>query len=476
MIFRNPFSPKIEPTKLQNKSELHTYVGGQYAAEVTFNNQQATNEMQIGMARFLDMVDRVHSKKPHFRRGNIFETIIAAKENASNAEQSISTRYQVTHLNGENTNPADLKIYQNDLLIGEAQAKFSAQAPNIIVKMITDPKYDGMELYVPADKIEGVKAELSRQLQNASDPETVYRLKDIIARLKQHNTDTIEVWDADRHPLKYAAKMEFEYATREVVISGYQAATGAAIIGGGISIVKNVVAAYDGRLSAEQALCNITKDTAKAAVRGGTVGSTGAVIRIGAQKAGLQAFSKANVATAVAASLLEVGGTVYDFAKGKISGETALIRMGQTGTSTMSGLYSGAAAGSVFGPVGAVVGSMVGYLLASSTYQSCIAVLENAKLAEAEADRVVALCDASCRVMREQRADFESLLETRLECKRKEFANIFQGIDYAMDNRNFTEVVDNLAELAGMFGQKLKLQSFAEFDDFMKHSSEPLRL
>lgn len=453
------------------------YVGGQYAAAVAINEQQATDEMIRGMELFQEMVARVENKLPHMRRGHLFEAIIAAKQNAYQASQGSVVRAQITHFQGEHTSPADLRYYQNDLLIREAQAKFSVQSPSKIVGMITDSKYMGMERYIPANRVPAVEQELTRRIHETNEPEQLAQLKDALVNLnKEHDTTTIEVRYADRHPNKYAAKQEFDYAKEEITASGCQAAAAAAIVGGGISIVKNVVAAYDGRLSASQAACNVAKDTVKSTVRGGTVGMTGAVIRVGAQKAGIQVFAKANVATAVAGAILEVGGTVYDFATGTITGETALIRMGQTGTSTVSGLYTGAAAGAVFGPVGAVVGSMVGYLIASSTYQSCIAVLENAKLAETEANRVVALCEAACKAMQEQRDEFEHLLEERLECKRREFTVIFQGIDSALNSKNFSASVDGMTELAGMFGRKLRLQTFEEFDDFMKTSNEPLRL
>lgn len=461
----------------KNDAISSAYVGGQYAAAVTINEQQATDEMIRGMELFQEMVARVGNKLPHMRRGHLFEAIIAAKQNACHASQGSVVRAQITHLQGEHTSPADLRYYQNDLLIGEAQAKFSVQAPSKIVSMITDSKYTGMERCIPANKVKEVGLELTRRIHETNDPEQLSQLKDALVRLnKQHDTTTTEVRYADRHPIKYAAKLEFDYAAKEIATSGYQAAAAAAIVGGGISIVKNVVAAYDGRLSAGQALCNVAQDAAKSTVRGGTVGAMGAGIRVGAQKAGVQVFAKANVATAVAGAMLEVGGTVYDFATGKITGETAVIRMGQTGTSTVSGLYTGAAAGAVFGPVGAVVGSMVGYMIASSTYQSCIAVLENAKLAETEANRVVALCEAACKAMQEQRDEFEHLLEKRLECKRREFTVIFQGIDSALNSKNFSASVDGMTELAGMFGRKLRLQTFEEFDDFMKNSNEPLRL
>jgi len=210
--------------KPKKHNEIDTYVGGQYAATVTINDQQATEEMMRGMGLFQEMVGRVEHKLPHMRRGHLFEAIIAAKENASHAAQGLDDRFRITHLEGEHTAPADLRIYQNDLLLGEAQAKFSVQSPSKIVAMITDPNYEGMERYIPSNKIADVEREITRRIQENSDSEKLAQLKDALAHLKRHDITTIEVRCADRYPMEYAAKLEFDYAAREVAASGCQAA------------------------------------------------------------------------------------------------------------------------------------------------------------------------------------------------------------------------------------------------------------
>lgn len=458
------------------ESHPEIFVSGQYAAITTINQQQATDEMVKGMQHFLDMAERVQDKLPHFRRGHLFEAIVAAKENAELANTGMNARYIITHLDGRNTAPADLELYSNGTLISEAQAKFSIQSAKKIVGMISDPKYDGMDRYIPANKIEDVQRELTKQIRECHDPQKMTDLKDALQHIKRHDTDSVEVWQADRNPARYAMKMEVKYVGQEMLAAGSQAAAGAAVVGGGISLVKNIISAYNGKLSASEAVCNIAKDTAQSALKGGTTGSAGALIRCGAEKAGFQTLAKSNVAMAVAGSVVEVGTIVYDFAQGKIDAETAMIRMGQTGTSTVSGLYAGAAAGAVFGPPGAVIGSMVGYMLASSTYQSCVAILEKAKLSEAESKRLAELTDVACKAMQEQRAEFERLVEEKVCCKKSEFRNAFFSIDNAINRKEFYKATEGMANLAGLFGKKLNLQNFSDFDIYMRSSDAPLRL
>jgi len=173
--------------------------------------------------------------------------------------------------------------------------------------------------------------------------------------------------------------------------------------------------------------------------------------------------------------VIETGVSLYRFAKGEMSGEQLAEHLGQSGTSTLSSMYAGAAAGAVFGPVGAVVGSMAGYLVASSVYQSSMAILRSARLAQAEADRLEAICREAVAEMHRQRAEFERLVEQRLNARRQEFAACFALVDAGTRSGEPSRAVEGLANLAAIFGQKLQFASFAEFDRFMKESDEPLR-
>ena len=463
--------------KEDSRVKAASFAGGQYGSQISINEQQATDAMIKGMEQFNDMVSRVSNKSiAPLRRGHLFEAIIAAKENANNAAAGNAELVKITHLEGRNTDPADLEIFSNGHLVGQAQAKFSVRAPDKIVNMIVDPKYEGMDRWIPSNKVKDVREELLRQISSTADPGKAAQLKDALKHLKEHDTTTIEVWAADKSPSAYSTSMEMKFVAREASAAGAQAAIGAAVIGGGISIIKNVISVCNGNISGKQAVCNVASDGGKAAVKGGAVGMGGALVRYGAQKAGIQALVKSNAATAVAAGLIEVGGVVLDFAKGRISSEEAVVKIGENGISSVSGFYSGAVAGMAFGPVGAVVGSMVGYMVASNVYQACSSILQQANLAEVESLRIQSLSVAACEAMRQQREEFEALLEERLSVKRHEFQQCFIQIDSGLSTGSCSETVEGFASLTAMFGKKLKLQSFDEFDDFMKKTDLPLRL
>ena len=63
----------------------------------------------------------------------------------------------------------------------------------------------------------------------------------------------------------------------------------------------------------------------------------------------------------------------------------------------------------------------------SWVYQSSLAVLQQARLAEEEAERVVALCAEATRAMEQQREVFEAHLDAWLNRREDTFRAVFRG-------------------------------------------------
>ena len=259
-------------------------------------------------------------------------------------------------------------------------------------------------------------------------------------------------------------------------MTGANAAIAGFIITGAISGVKNTIIASKGDITFEEALSNTVKDGEKSALRSGVTGVGGTVIRYGATKLGVKALSKSNVAVTVAAGVIDIGASVYSFAQGEITSEELIERIGQTGTCTTCSLYVGAAGGAVLGPIGAVVGSIAGYLIAASIYQSATAIFKEARLAEAEAERVIAMCDVACRIMKEQREEFKRLLELNFKACCAEFDACFAAMDAGLNSNNYELATQSLGDLATFFGKKLQFETFEEFDYFMLNSNSSLIL
>ena len=256
----------------------------------------------------------------------------------------------------------------------------------------------------------------------------------------------------------------------EVVETGVYDAVAEALLGGAISAVRNGLAYRDGSVDGRQALANVGKDAARSVVHGRSTRVLGVGVRHGAKQLGIP--MKSNIATAMASALVETGVTVRAFAKGEITAEEAGERIGQTGCSAAGGIYVGAAAGSIFGPPGAVVGSMVGYMATAWIYQSCMAVLKQANLAEEEAARLEALCSEAVREWNLRRQEFDSRMAGLLEERHTAFSRCFVAIDEALESNETDNVVRGLAQLATMTGSALKFEGFEEFKELMKQETD----
>lgn len=453
-----------------------SFIANQVGTAAASNQAAATDEMVSGMEIFRKLMGRVKNKKVHYRRGHAFEGIIAAKENAENALQGSKKRVYLTHMEGRNTDPVDLETRLGKKVVSVAQAKFTVHQSNRIIQMIDDPKYADMEIYIPGNRIDGVQKELLTRAKNAANPEEKARLHNLRNRIHPHNTSTIEVRAATKHPQLYAMQQEMKYLAKEAGATASYAAASGFVITGALSGIQNVLAVTRGEISTKEAVRETGKQAAKSSLRSGGASVLNTGIRYGAQKVGLKVIAEGNIAAVLGSSLIEVGGVVWDFSIGKISVEEAAEKLGQNGTGTLSSLYIGAAGGMVLGPVGAVVGSIAGYMIATAVYESCIIIFRNAKLAEEQANRLVALAEVTCQQMETQRTEFERLLEEGLQLRRDGFAACFAAIDKELDEGDTKESTLALANFVHLFGKTLQFEAFEEFDSFMNDQETTLKL
>ena len=445
----------------------------------------ASDVLRDGMALLLKRMNGT-SLPPDQLKGHLFEYIEAARFNERSALARSQLQAKITFEDGRPHALADIEIVKGGEVIKEVQAKASND-PHWIARRQADPKYTGMDRLAPkdqADRVREISERRAETLQAIGDPDAeVWR--ESAARttgelhqgeVRSGGTSTKELDFAAKSPKKFVALEETRAVGREAVTAATAAAAAGAVLGGMISAVRNRAAYRRGEIDARQAATNVAVDAGGSGLRGGATGATGVFIRHAAHKAGLPTLSKSNVASAVAASLIEAGITVYDYVNGEISSEEAAERLGENGCSTLAGIYAGAAAGAIFGPAGAVVGSVAGYMLAGFVYQSCIAVQRDARLAEEAMLRVTALCEEAGRVLDQQREDFEARLRDHLNERQAHFDGYFQAIHDAVERERTADAISALSGLVGSAGQELRLANFEEFDDLMTNSDAPLVL
>jgi hypothetical protein len=430
--------------------------------------------------------DHLSAKAPELLKGDLFEYIEAAKFNADAAARDPSLVARLTRELGDPHAAADIIIERNGTLVREAQAKVS-HGTEELTKYLRDPKYHGMQKLVPSDKAAQVQTRAdfrSRYWERRGDPDLAREHADTAQNVtgELHHGDVSsggttvdEAEFAARHPDLYRLRMEARYVAGEACVAAGRAAVTGVVVGGAISVIRNGIRVAKGQAEVGDAAVAVAKDAAVAGGKSAATGALGAVVRHGAGRAGVQALAKSNVATALAAGVVETGVTVYRYVRGEITGEQAAEQIGQNGCSTMSGIYAGAAAGMVFGPAGAVVGSIAGYLIATQVYQSSLSILRRARLAEEEAQRVEALCAEAISAMVALREEVERRVEEIVGERQVALQGCLAWIDQGLDQGSASLAITGLTELAESCGRTLRLATFEEFDDFMSNSSEPLR-
>ncbi|MBD2203927.1 hypothetical protein H6G33_14720 [Calothrix sp. FACHB-1219] len=473
------------PKNAQNQESVYSatsFASGLYGAVEAQQNAAATDAIKQGMDLFRIAAEKLGAVDPKISQGNLFEYIEAAKFNADAALNNSPLKAVVTAAEGEPHAVADILIKKGNLVIEEVQAKSMEKASNL-THAISNQKYQGMQKLVPDGNAEKVRQLAEKRAQSGTIKAEEYAdtAKNTTDRLKaekiqSEGTSYEENLWAAKNPDIYAAITETKYVAKEAAITGANAAVAGFVVGGVISAVKNSYAVFKGENTAENAIVSTVKDAGHSGLRGATTGVGGTLIRYGATKLGIKALAKSNVAVTIAAGVIDVGASVYSFAKGEITTEELIERVGQTGTCTTYSLYAGTAAGAIFGPVGAIVGSMAGYLIAASIYQSAAAIFQQARLEEVEAERVVAMCQAACQAMEQQQDEFEHLFEANFQARSMEFDACFAAIDAGLTSNNIESTTQALAELAEKFGKTLQFENFQEFDQFMTNSDQPLIL
>lgn len=439
----------------------------------------AADILRDGMALLLGRIDGNGLPAPQLK-GHLFEYIEAARFNERATLAGSDLQARVTAAEGRPHARADIEIVEGGKVVKEIQAKVSDN-PNRIANQQAQPKYEGMDRLAPRDQADRVR-EISQRRALTSEVEgdpraeiwrdSAERTKGELSKgeVRSGGTSNKELDFAAESPKTFATLEEARAVGREAVVAAAMAATAGAVFGGAISAIQNGLAYRRGETDARQAAKNVAVDAAGSGVRGAATGATGTVIRHAAYKAGLPTLAKSNVAAAVAASLIEAGVTVYDYAKGDISPEDAAERLGNNGCSTLAGIYTGAATGAIFGPVGAVVGSVAGYMLAGFVYQSCIAVQRDARLAEEAMERLTALCEEAGRVLDQQRKEFEERLRVHLNKRQANIDGYFAAINDALEGERTADAISALSGLVGLTGRELRLAKFEEFDEFMMNS------
>ena len=290
-------------------------------------------------------------------------------------------------------------------------------------------------------------------------------------RIRPSSVNEQDALLARKNPKKYVAKKMLEDAHS----AGKEAAKGAMLVGGLVSLGQNICAVYSGEESIEEAAKNVAVTTAKSGLVAYGVGRTGATIKVmmhTSKNEVIRKLGNTNLPTAIVTSTIEISSIIKGYAIGEISEKEAFARLGKNGVGSLAASY-GAAVGTLLLPgIGTMVGSMVGYMISSTIYDSCLQVLIDADMAKENYERTKELCEASRLYMRMQREQFEMYVEEFLANRQMVISNSMSVIMDSLENLDTTDFTESINALAAEFGRELQFKSFEEFDDFMHKEEE----
>ena len=396
----------------------------------------ASDALGEGLKQLLDTAAKFSGMSPGLLKGFLFERIEVAKFNVDAARKGLDIRARLTadQPGGWNHPIVDIEVIRSGQVVQDIQAKASE---NLVwlTNAVSKLRYGNTTRLVPEDMAEAVN-------------EIVRKEQSVTGQLKQSGaasggTTNAELRHATNHTRFYAFKLDAIQFAREATITGVYAATAGAVLGGAMSAIRNTYTYSQGKIDRRQAAKNVGVDMVDSGARGGLAAVLGTLIRYSASRVGLQTLSKANFAAAVASGLLEAGGIVREYARGDTTGEEVAERLGQTGCTTVSGIYVGAATGAALGPVGAAVGSVAGFLVATMVYQSCLEMSKEARLDRNEAKRLAALGYEAAQIMERERLALEDDQAELSNEQRVELDQYFTAVELALLSDQSNDAVNS---------------------------------
>lgn len=330
-------------------------------------------------------------------------------------------------------------------------------------------------------KAKQLRAQADKAESKGAPPDVVKRLRDNADNYEKQAQAIVDsgltTEDAifyRKYP-KLATARDIAYTSHRAGIEGAKIGS---VVGGTISILKNVFAVAQEKKQLGEAAKDVALDTGKAAVAGyGTV-FVGSAVKGAMQQSGntyALALSRTNAPALAVQVVLSLGSSVKRYVSGEIDDTQLLEEVGEKGAGMLSASMM-AALGQLVIPVpfvGAAIGSMVGYTLSSMFYQAALEAGREAKAAKANLVRVQAIeAEARAEIEKQRNALAEFMAKEMPELLR-ETEQLFAAIDHVQDADAFAAAINSYAEL---MGAQLQFKNQMEFDDFMLNSNEPLRL
>lgn len=341
------------------------------------------------------------------------------------------------------------------------------------------------KIVVPPEQYQGILQEadaeinkLSSQLDRLKNSEKteeftkienrIKDLKKLKENLKKASLTTEEAREARLSPKLSTAKDVLKLSHR----AGLDAAQTASLIGGSVSIVKNITAVFKNEKNTGEAVRDVALDTGRAGALGYGTGFAGSIIKGAMQNSEstyIRALSKTNIAGTTVNIAITSTRILTNYFNGEIDGVQCLEMLGQEGVGMVASAMF-ATIGQIAIPipvVGGLIGGMIGYALSSASYGLLLNALKEKEMAHKERMYIESVCAEHIKMIREYRLEIEKIINQYLSNKLEVFNEAFTGIKNALEIGDIDLFIENTNRITENFGGKPAFSTIDEFDEIM---------
>lgn len=318
------------------------------------------------------------------------------------------------------------------------------------------------------DKIKELELQVKKSGESKALLEQAKKTKKLLRKGKLTKAEAIE---ARLHPARSTAKDIAGIAHR----GGMEAASSAAVLGGGMSFIYHTVSVMKGDETPQKAAWEISRETASSAAMGYASGCFGAAIKGGMENASdayIRSLSKTSLPSMITVTVVEAGKTLSRYATGQINGTECLNELGEKGSGIVASSI-GAAIGQAAIPIpilGGMIGSMFGYALSSMYYEALTQALNEAQMAREERILIEAECEAAIVAIREYRLEMELVLRNYFTSYIYAFDNAFSQMQTAFQTGEVDLLIGGANGITEALGGEILFRTEEEFDELMASS------
>lgn len=395
---------------------------------------------------------------------------------------------------GRNHNIVDrVQILDGKVIEGsQAQMKFVGDRDHLFKKIAEFrrdgqegefARYQGVKLELPSEQFEGAskyckdRAEEFRinaeHAERAGKPETAAQLRrtaenydQLAANITDSGMTTEQAIFYREHP-KIATALDIAKTSHRAGLEGAQYG---AIIGGTISLVRNIFSLAQEEKGFSESTSDFLLETTQSAAVGYATAFAGSAIKGGMQQSstqGIRALAGTNAPVLVVNVCLSLGGSIKRYAQGEITESQLLAEVGEKSASMLSSGMM-AALGQLLIPVpfvGAAIGGMIGCTLSSIFYQSALDSARGAEISRQRLAETQQLQAAARESIKQQQQDLENFLRKEIPQLFDETRQLFSILN--QESNDIDAFAEGINLYATLLGKELQFQSLQEFDEFM---------